>query len=57
MYKWSKKHDSEKGYILDVIDKVCEKEVLKCNCNMPVIKSVPINFPEGNFVGIFQIRL
>ena len=57
VYGWSKTYDLEKFYMLDVIDKVCEEEELKYNRNMPVIKLVPINYPEGNFVGLFQVWL
>ena len=57
MYKWSKSYDLEKRYMLNDIDIECEKDVLKCNRNMLVIKLVSINSPEGDFVGIFQVRL
>ena len=43
--------------MLDAIDTVCEEEGLKGNRNNPVIKSVPINSLEGDFVGLFQVRL
>ena len=57
VYEWSKTYDLDKGYMLDVIDTVCEEEELECNRNIPVIKSVPINSPEGDFVRVFQVRL
>ena len=39
--------------MLYVIDTLYEEEGLKCNRNMTIIKLVPINYPEGYFVGIF----
>ena len=38
--------------MLYVIDIVCEEELLKWNRNMPVIKLVPINPPEGDFLAL-----
>ena len=40
---------------MNVIDTVCEEEGLKCNRNMPVIKLVPINSLEGDFVGLLTL--
>ena len=53
VYEWSKTYDLDKVYMLDAIDTVCEEEGLKDNRNNPVIKSVPINSLEGDFVGVF----
>jgi len=57
IFDWCNEHNLDENYLFSAIEVVCSLGEIKCNRQAPLITSIPLNDPEGNFVGNYEVQL
>lgn len=57
VYSFCLERDCGEAYMWGLIDTLCNMELVACERKVPVILSIPMNDPDGEFIGQFEVKL
>jgi hypothetical protein len=57
VYTFCLERECGEGYMWGLIDTLCNMDLIRCSRKIPVIFSIPMNDPDGQFIGQFEVQL
>ena len=57
VYRWCQDNNLSMGYFENIMNVVCDSDMVICNRRDPVSLSIPINGPDGEFVNTFELKV
>jgi hypothetical protein len=57
VYQFCEENNMQDHAYQSIMDQVCSSDLVTCNRQMPLVTSIPLRDPDGNFIGDLEIEL
>ncbi len=57
IFQFSKDNGLTDDEYMQIVNQVCSNELVFCNRRLPLVSSIPLRDPDGNFIGNFEVEL